>query len=289
MVSKLLVTASVASLIGTASAFWRMECPGRVGLARIDPIINPGGFSTHVHAIHGSSGLSPTSNTAELLAGDCTSCRVTQDKSAYWHPAFYFEDAETGEFELVKQVGGMLAYYLLNGENITAFPEGFRMMSGNTERRTYTAGDPNQPDPEKSVWAAMKQTGQDTLSQRALGFNCLNYDKAPEATLYRHKMPEKSYLDANCKNGLRLELMFPSCWNGKDLDSADHMSHVNFPDLVMTGNCPKGFDVRLPSLLYEIIWDTAAFAGRNGRFVLSNGDDTGKITTSSDSKTLRIC
>lgn len=45
-----------ASLIAGANAFWRMECPGRVGLARLDPIINPGEDSAHAHAIHGSSG-----------------------------------------------------------------------------------------------------------------------------------------------------------------------------------------------------------------------------------------
>jgi len=33
---------------------------------------------------------------------------VKQDKSAYWHPVLYFKDADTGEFELVEQVGGTL-------------------------------------------------------------------------------------------------------------------------------------------------------------------------------------
>jgi hypothetical protein len=45
-----------AGFIGSAHAFWRMECPGRVGLARIDPIIDPGTVSKHAHSIHGSSG-----------------------------------------------------------------------------------------------------------------------------------------------------------------------------------------------------------------------------------------
>jgi hypothetical protein len=45
-----------AGLIGGAHAFWRMECPGRVGLARLDPIIDPGKISMHAHSIHGSSG-----------------------------------------------------------------------------------------------------------------------------------------------------------------------------------------------------------------------------------------
>ena len=47
--------AILASLSG-AAAFWRMECRGQVGLARLDPLINPGGLSQHAHAIHGSSG-----------------------------------------------------------------------------------------------------------------------------------------------------------------------------------------------------------------------------------------
>ena len=50
----------------------------------------------------------------DLAAGDCTSCRVTQDKSAYWHPQLYFKDDATGQYEEVEPLGGMLAYvYLL--------------------------------------------------------------------------------------------------------------------------------------------------------------------------------
>mgnify|MGYP006949396045 CR=1 FL=1 len=52
---KTLLAASAAGLVGSANAFWRMECPGRVGLARIDPIVNPGEVANHVHAIHGTS------------------------------------------------------------------------------------------------------------------------------------------------------------------------------------------------------------------------------------------
>ncbi|KAG6127989.1 hypothetical protein E4U22_005436 [Claviceps purpurea] len=264
-----------AGLIAGAHAFWRMECPGRVGVARIDPIVNPGTASPHAHAIHGSNGISASSDSAGLMNGDCTSCRVTQDMSAYWHPALYFEDAATHELTLVPQVGGMLAYYLLYGNNVTAFPKGFQMVAGSNTRRTYTVGDASQPDPPKSDWAGLGQTTQSALEQRAIGFNCLNYAKAPEGTLYRHKLPDKSYLDANCANGVRFELMFPSCWNGRDLDSENHKDHMAYPDLVMDGHCQPTHPVRVPSLLFEIIWDTTVFKNRNGRFVLSNGDVTG--------------
>jgi hypothetical protein len=125
----------VLLLAAQADAFWRMPCRARSGLARLDPLVSPGEISGHVHAIHGSSGefsgywtywhcsghriltwfanhqctgFSETSTSADLLAGECTSCQVSQDKSAYWTPALYFQHSN-GNFELVQQVGGMLA------------------------------------------------------------------------------------------------------------------------------------------------------------------------------------
>lgn len=64
---KSFVTVS-AGLIGGAHAFWRMECPGRVGVARIDPIVNPGEISMHAHSIHGSSGKPETCDPFFQLA-----------------------------------------------------------------------------------------------------------------------------------------------------------------------------------------------------------------------------
>ncbi|KAI1340866.1 hypothetical protein F5Y15DRAFT_34570 [Xylariaceae sp. FL0016] len=271
-------TFAALALMGASSvdAFWRMECRGRTGLARIDPIMDSGTVSSHVHTVHGSSGFSIVADFDSLTAGNCTSCAVTADKSAYWTPALYFHDTDADTFNLVPQVGGMLAYYLQRGDDVKAFPQGFQMIAGSNYRRNYTVGDVYSPDPPQSNWAALKQTGQDDLEQRALGFNCLNYQKDAEASLYRHYMPDKDYLDANCPDGLRLELMFPSCWNGED-DSSDHKSHVAYPDLVGNGNCPDTHTQRLVTLFYETIWDTgdSAFSGKNGEFVVSNGDPTG--------------
>jgi Domain of unknown function (DUF1996) len=175
------------------------------------------------------------------------------------------------------------SYYFLNQDRnnpngkITAFPEGFRMIAGDSLRRNYSISgqEYTQPDPPQSLWASLGQISQVDLAQRALGFNCLNYQKAPEGSLYRHYLPEKSYLDANCADGVRFEIMFPSCWDGKNLDSPNHRDHVAYPDNVMTGGCPAGFDVKLPSLFYETIWATNAFNGQAGEFVIANGDTQG--------------
>ncbi|KUI61089.1 hypothetical protein VP1G_08259 [Cytospora mali] len=279
---QILAFISAALLGGQASAFWRMECRGVSGQARIDPIVNPGTVGEHAHEIFGSGGFAETASYDSLVDSNCTSCAVTEDKSAYWTPIPYFVNNATGEMEAVSNVGGMLAYYFLNAapsgnQTITAFPNGFRMIAGDTTRRNYTVGDGDyeSPDPPKSEWASMGQTNQADLAQRALGFNCLDYSKDAEGSLYRHFMPSKEYIDSNCPDGIRFELMFPSCWDGVNLDSTNHRSHVAYPDLVINGDCPDDYPVRLPGLFFETIWDMSAYGDKDGYFVMSNGDPLG--------------
>ena len=46
------------------------------------------------------------STGASLMESSCSSCAVTQDRSAYWTPPLYFLD-DNGTYTLVPQVGGM--------------------------------------------------------------------------------------------------------------------------------------------------------------------------------------
>lgn len=264
------ISAAVAVLSGAADAFWRMECRSRSGLARIDPLTDPGVVSQHGHAIHGGSNFGMETTFEDLLASECTSCLVKEDNSAYWTPSLNFIH-ENGTTEIVPQIGGMLAYYLLFGEDIKAFPADFRMLAGDTRLRNFSGV---VPDPERSLWGPEEKT-QHALMQKALGFNCMNYAKDPEASIYRHFLPDKEYLDANCADGIRAEIFFPSCWNGDDNDSPNHRDHMAYPDLVNGGVCPEGFETRVPSIFFETIWDTSVFAGVSGQFVFANGDPTG--------------
>ncbi len=160
-------------------------------------------------------------------------------------------------------------------QKIEAFPAGFQMISGNNYNRNTSL-----PNPDPNPLGPWTDESQHQLAERALGFNCLNYAKdTDEPSLMRHSLPEKSYLDANCADGIRLELMFPSCWDGQN-DSDNHKSHVAFPDGVMTGKCPQGYDRRLVSLFYETIIATDAYKGKDGQFVIANGDPTGKSALS---------
>ena len=195
---------------------------------------------------------------------------MQEDLSTYWTPPLYFMYSN-GTSVMLEQEGGMLAYYLLYGDDVTEFPQGFQMIAGNPNRRNFTC---QTPEPPKSDWSGYEVT-QPALQQKALGFNCLNYAEAAEPSLGRHGLPTKDFIDANCPDGLRLELFFPSCWNGKDATSPDHKSHMAYPSLVNGGDCPAGYPIRTASIFFETIWNTAAFKGEDGQFVVSMGDPTG--------------
>ena len=47
-------TAAALTLVSGAHAFWRMPCRSETGIARMDPIMDPGQISDHVHTIAGS-------------------------------------------------------------------------------------------------------------------------------------------------------------------------------------------------------------------------------------------
>ncbi|MCJ1473641.1 hypothetical protein MMC13_002292 [Lambiella insularis] len=149
-------------------------------------------------------------------------------------------------------------------------PNDLRMISGDTFQRNFTWPNPDPPMP----WTG-PDASQAALAQKAIGFNCLNYKMAPEPSLYRHFLPTKAYIDANCLDGLRLELLFPQCWNGS-LDSTDHKSHLAFPSANLGGgSCPQGYDQLINQIFYETIYDTTRFAQQSGQFALANGDPTG--------------
>ena len=167
--------------------------------------------------------------------------------------------------------------------NVTAFPPNFRMISGDTRRRNFTV--PTQTpfimdEPfnvtDQSQWGPA-EVNQLALSQMALGFNCLHQNPPRDegAREYNYLRP-KSYIDANCTDGVRFEVMFPSCWDGVNFDSPDHKSHVQFPDLVQEGYCNQTTHPhRIPALFYETIFDTPLFKNLSGSFVIANGDPTG--------------
>ncbi|EXJ83114.1 hypothetical protein A1O1_06733 [Capronia coronata CBS 617.96] len=252
--SVLLATGLLAALAASpVSAFWRLPCKSPIVVERADPIISPGKVSNHLHTIMGGNGFDFTMDYNSTQKSTCSSCTVTGDNSNYWTPTLFFQH-QNGTFESVNQIGGATVYYLQrkgDGETLKAFPPGFRMVAGNPFKRT---------------------AGDDFASQ-AVSYACLNYNGPAKAET-------PMFPNYGCPDGLRAQVFFPSCWNGKDLDTADHMSHMSYPiQSYNGGSCPPEFPVHLVSIFYEIIWDTGKFSdqwyGDNQPFVWSMGDPTG--------------
>lgn len=181
--------------------------------------------------------------------------------SNYWTPQLYVK-FKNGTLMPVPHVGdpndvngGMTVYYLQRrgddpNEKLHAFPEGFRMIAGDTAARSF---------------------GNDSTS-KAISFSCLGGPNLPET----NNMP-----NYNCPGGLRAQVFFPACWNGKDLDTPDHKSHMSYPvgQEYNNGACPPDFPIHMISLFYEVLYDTGPFLDQwnseKHPFVFANGDATG--------------
>lgn len=191
--------------------------------------------------------MDPASGDIAELA-TCTSCQFSENFSNYWTAVLFFR-ARNGSYHRVPQVpnvgfeganGGMTVYYMQDGlanfqqtSKVTAFKTGFRMLIGDAAYRTR----------------------EEASRFRQITYTCLQdlYTRYPE-TMDFPKEP--------CPGGIMSNVRFPTCWDGKNLDSPDHMSHMSYPEsgtFESGGPCPASHPVRVPQLMYEVIWDTSKF------------------------------
>ncbi|KAF2434894.1 WSC-domain-containing protein [Tothia fuscella] len=256
MVSKYSAFAvAFAALLGDANAFWRMNC-ANIMFGRIDPIVNPGGIASHAHTVQGGSNFGVSSTGVSLANGECTSCEIQDDKSAYWTPMLYYQ-YPNGSFIDVKQSGSVV-YYIGRGNNKTnsvPFPEGFRMISGDSNARSYD-----------NVTRTVSKYGIGRPIADRVSWACLS------------GTPGKSvpYINnTDCYAGLRAQVHFQSCWNGVDLYKSDQ-SHVAYLSDIDNGDCPPTHPFLFTHIFLETSFTVNSVSRvEGGRFVLSTGDPTG--------------
>ncbi|GAW00416.1 wsc domain [Lentinula edodes] len=217
------------------TAYWLMAPNNILTTQRLDPIVTPGKVSTHVHSVLGGSGFGLNVNTSILQESECTSIPIQEDKSNYWFPQLYFQKND-GSFASVSGNAVICRCFPVapDSANVTApFPNNFRMLSGDTTLRTLNAS---------------------SFAQQAVTFLCLQFSGTSKRY---NELP----VGVSCPAGIRSQINFPSCWDGKNIDSEDHKLHVAFlstgPD---NGTCddPR-YPVILPRIFMEVYWISQDF------------------------------
>lgn len=202
-----------------------VEC-GFSHSASDDPIVYPDQpGQSHLHMFFGNTDVDASTTVADLAAGD-TTCDDSSDKAAYWAPALL-----RGPEVLTPTKS--VAYYRpgidVVAQDVQPYPEGLVMIAGNSGAR-----------------------GEQPLSIVAWGCG---------RGIVREALPP------TCAEGNNLELIitFPDCWDGENLDSADHHGHVAYSS---GGECPKGYPVHVPQLQFVVeypVW------GDPGGLLLASG------------------
>lgn len=176
-------------------------------LAPDDPIVHAGhsGFS-HLHQFFGALGVTADTKLADLYEAD-TTCDQALDRASYWSPTLVDSDGATITARRV------VAYYRagvdVDPTTVEPFPPGLMMVAGNADATS------SQPI-ELVSWSC-------------------------GASLVRSVEP------LNCEDSgtLRLNVMFPDCWNGTLIGALPGQAHVAYSS---QGECPDGFDVPIPQL-----------------------------------------
>jgi hypothetical protein len=180
-----------------------------------DPIVFPGrSNAAHLHMFLGNTAIDANSSNASLVSSGNSTCRGgALNRSAYWTPAMY--DSRTGAVQIPTTV----SVYYKTGYNFDVTqtrtpPVGLRMI----------AGDQNA-----------------TAAQQSSYFACTAVFVPLDGMI------------PNCPVGdeLQFNISFPQCWDGVNLDSPDHRSHMAYPiyrNYPQRSSCPPSHPVLLPNI-----------------------------------------
>ncbi|KAL1900133.1 hypothetical protein Sste5346_002443 [Sporothrix stenoceras] len=279
------VSPATAAKDARTFAVLRFHGDGPLTIGRTDPIVSPGGPSSHVHVVQGSNAFGNSATGETLLTSTCSTANIAGDKSAYWMPQVFFHDPKNGSFEPVP-LFYMNVYYFFEATNddITAFPVGLQMVSGNATRKTAPDTGNDQLDPSQGPI----QAAQFTCPRSS--YDPPSYPVDSDGSMAG--LQDTGNLGAGAgfpfaecdgyASPLRADLHFPSCYDpSKALD--DYKSNTAFPTDAGDGkaDCPEGW-IHMPHIFYEMYWNTPLFVDRwdpaaadSQPFVLSNGDAAG--------------
>ena len=193
-----------------------------------DPIVFPGQAGrSHLHTFFGNTGSNANSTADSLRTTGNSTCRGgIANRSAYWVPTMI--DTADGTPIVPDSIGVYYKNGEFDGSLIKPIPVGLRMI----------AGDPTLTVPDSPVFARR--------------FKCVGGPNN-ENDKYGPGIP-------NCDVGAQVwsEVFFPQCWDGVNLDSPDHKSHMSYLVQDMSPpfakHCPATHPVIIPQITFNVIY-----------------------------------
>ena len=175
-----------------------------------DPIVYPNqpGLS-HLHTFMGNDQTGASSTADSMLnSGGSTCMGGTANRTGYWQPTMV--DVRTGQ-PIPPIQGSMyykLGYYGVQAGQVVPFPKGLRMISGDASLTSNVDGHAHFACVNSGGW-------QNTIPNCAVG------------------------------DTIMADVIFPQCWDGVNLDSPDHKSHMAYGN---NYGCPSDHPVAFPEI-----------------------------------------
>jgi hypothetical protein len=182
--------------------------------AKDDPIVFPGKpGASHMHVFAGNTTINPSSTQASLEAGG-TNCALPQDTASYWLPQLYDQAGKPLTPYLVR------AYYRAGSlRPVAHIPRGLRIIAGD----------------------AMATAPQ---NHRIAGWQCRSVSPDNQTVKKQATIPQCPATDV-----LEGSVVFPNCWDGKNLDSPSHKQHMRYSfDDGDPDDCDAAHPIQLPQL-----------------------------------------
>jgi hypothetical protein len=196
----------------------------------------------HLHDYVGNQKVDAFANNNTLIA-DQTSCQNQSDLSAYYWPVVRIQDG-TQDFDQNKDGGGKEGNV---GKILTPVSASIKYVGSPTSKVTA------MPQFLRIITGDAKTTSNGLANANA-HWSCTGFENKVQLTTQYPICPQGSKVVRT--------FAFQSCWDGKNIDSANHRTHVAFADA--GGNCQNGFKA-IPQLTMRLTYNITPPVLQNGQ------------------------
>ena len=213
---------------------FRVVC-GFASMSYDDPIVFPGQpGKSHLHTFFGNTNIDSSTTTESILTGNSTCAGGILNRSGYWVPTMIDTTDGTPLVPTLNNVYYKCSYALPLGQacdQMQALPTGLRMIAGNARN----------------------------TNPKTVGAHYICYGPHGENPGWKSTITD-AFKDGTCVPGgdFVMEISFPNCWDGVNLDSPNHSSHIVHSEQFQRASgqwdrrCPADHPVVLPAISYNI-------------------------------------